>query len=114
MFLKTPTRMRALGLVMVLALMVRNYWQFTMRTAARVAGEKIVHPFTRRPVANLTAEMAMDHFGGLQVVDLQLNDAWVRSPLELADTASQILRYLAVPASVFWTPPRPKTAILRI
>lgn len=114
MFLKTPTRMRALGLVMVLALMVRNYWQFTMRSAAREAGEKIVHPFTRRPVANLTAEMAMDHFGGLHVVRLQLNDTWCRSPPKLSDTATQILRYLAVPPSVFWTPPREKMAVMRL
>ena len=114
MFLKTPTRMRALGLVMILALMVRNYWQFTMRTSARAAGEKILHPFTRRPVTNLTAEMAMDHFGGLHVVRLTHNGVRTRIQLELPDTAHQILRHLAVPPSVFWTPPREKTAVLRL
>ncbi len=59
MFLKTPTRMRALGLVMVLALMVRNVWQYRLRGAARAAEAKIVQPFTKRPVGNLTATMGV-------------------------------------------------------
>ena len=74
MFLKTPTRMRALGLVMVLALMVRNLWQYRMRAAARAADEKIPHPFTKRPVSNLTAEMAMEHFGAMQAVKVRRDD----------------------------------------
>ncbi len=114
MFLKTPTRMRALGLVMVLALMVRNYWQFQMRAAAREANEKILHPFTKRPVSNLTAEMAMDHFAGMQAVRLRREDGWSRMPTSLPATAAQILRYLRVPASVFWTPPRPIIVVLRV
>lgn len=105
MFLKTPTRMRALGLVMIFALMVRNYWQFQMRQAARTAGEKITHPFTKRPVANLTAEMAMEHFGGMLTMRLRRDDgAWVRLPRKVSDTGRQILGYLGVPESVFWIP----------
>lgn len=114
MFLKTPTRMRALGLVMVLALMVRNYWQFRMRAAAREADERIVHPFTKRPVANLTAEMAMDHFAGMQAVLLRRDEGWTRIPRSFSPTAAQILRYLRVPEAVFWTPPRAKCEVLRV
>jgi transposase len=114
MFLKTPTRMRALGLVMVLALMVRNYWQFRMRAAAREAKETIQHPFTKRPVTNLTAEMAMDHFAGLQAVQLRQEDGWARVPRVIPPTAAQILRYLRVPESVYWTPPRPILPVLRV
>jgi len=114
MFLKTPTRMRALGLVMVLALMVRNYWQFTMRASARAAGEAILHPFTRRPVTNLTAEMAMDHFAAVQAIRIHTNNEWVRPAQKLTYTAEQILRHLSIPASVFWTPPREKIGGLRV
>jgi len=114
MFLKTPTRMRALGLVMILALTVRNYWQFTMRRAARAAGEKILHPFTRRPVTNLTAEMAMEHFGGMQVLRLRVDGVWRRAKREVPETGRQILRYLGVPETVFWTPPTDKMRILLV
>jgi transposase len=115
MFLKTPTRMRALGLVMILALMVRNLWQFRMRSAARAAGEKITHPFTKRPVSNLTAEMAMAHFGGMQTLRLRRGDSdWTRVPQAITTIAKQILGYLGVPEAVFWTPPRPKKRTLVI
>ena len=113
MFLKTPTRMRALGLVMILALMVRNYWQFQMRKAARTAGEKITHPFTKRPVANLTAEMAMAHFGGMQTLRLRREKgAWVRMPQRVSAIAHQILGYHGIAEAVFWTPPPGNSQIL--
>ena len=104
----------ALGLVMVLALMVRNLWQFRMRSAARAAGEKIMHPFTKQPVSNLTAEMAMSHFGGMQTLRLRREDVWVRLPQKVSTTARQILGYLGIPEAVFWTPPPPKMKILTI
>ena len=106
--------MRALGLVMVLALMVRNYWQFRMRAEARATNETILHPFTDRPVTNLTAEMAMDHFAGLQSMQLRRDDVWSRVPQPIHATALQILRLLSVPPSIFWTPPRPKSRPLLI
>lgn len=115
MFLKTPTRMRALGLVMIFALMVRNYWQYKMRTAAKQAGEKILHLFTKRPVANLTAEMAMEHFGGMHMLKLRQEDgSWKRLTRDISETGKQILRYLGLSEDIFWTPPSPKIGILRI
>lgn len=115
MFLKTPTRMRALGLVMVLALMVRNYWQFHMRRAARAADEKIIHPFTKRPVTNLTAEMAMEHFGGMLTLRLRHDGGeWKRIPRPVSKTGLQILGYLGVRPEVFWTPALQKIEILLV
>lgn len=115
MFLKTPTRMRALGFVMMLALMVRNYWQYTMRAAAHAAAEKILHPFTKRPVANLTAEMAMEHFGGMQAVQLE-SSGGTRTRLRRTVSAVglQILRYLGISETVYWTPPLEKSEICTI
>jgi hypothetical protein len=113
MFLETPTRMRALGLVMVLALMVRNHWQFQMRREARAAGEKITRPFTKRPVDNLTAEMAMEHFGGMLTRPLRRGEgAWTRMERPLTEIGLPILRYLGVSESVFSTPATGKRRIL--
>ncbi len=115
MFPKTPTPMRALGLVTVLALMVRNVWQYRMRGAAREAGEKIIHPFTPRPAANLTAEMAMEHFGAMHAVRLRRDDGrWKWIPRELKVIGKQILAYLRVPEHVFWTPPSRKIVVRTI
>lgn len=115
MFLKTPTRMRALGLVMVLALMVRNYWQYRMRGTAKAADKKIAHPFTRRPVDNLTAEMAMEHFGGVLAYQVRRDDGkWLRTKLTIPPVAKEVLSYLGVSETVFWTPPTRKLPGLRI
>lgn len=109
LFLKTNTRIRALGFVMVLALMVRNLWQFRMRAAAKAAAEAILHPFTKREVSNLTAEMAMEHFGAMQSVKWLRDDGeWIRLRQKMTVVALQILSYLRVPESVFWVPPKPK------
>lgn len=106
MFLKTNTRIRALGAVMVLALMVRNLWQFRMRTAAKEACETITHPFTKREVKNLTAEMAMEHFGGIQSVQFQQADGrWKRLRQKVSEVGLQILKFLRVSETVFWTAP---------
>ena len=47
-FLKTPCRLRAMGLVLILALMVRNYIQGTLRTELAERDETLPHPFTRK------------------------------------------------------------------
>lgn len=115
MFLKTPTRMRALGLVMVLALMVRNYWQYRMRGAAKAEGKTIDHPFTRRAVNNLTAEMAMEHFGGILAYQIRRDDGnWVRTKVTIPEVAREVLAFLAVPETVFWTPPIRKLHPIRV
>ena len=112
LFLKTTTRIRALGLVMDLALMVRNLWQFRMRAAAKAALDTIRHPFTRREVTNLTAEMAMEHFGAVQSVKWLRDDGnWVRLRQQISLVDLKILAYLRVPETVFWTPPSQKLPV---
>ena len=64
-FLKTPCRIRAMGLVLILALMVRNCIQGTLRTELAERDETLPHPFTRKEEDSLTPEMAFEHFGGL-------------------------------------------------
>lgn len=56
----------------------------------------------------------MEHFGGMQALRLCQNEVWSRIPRDVPATGRQILRYLGVPQSVFWTPPREKMASLRI
>ena len=50
-----------------------------MRTAAKAPVDTIRHPFTRREVTNLTAEMPREHFGAVQSVKwLRDDDKCVR------------------------------------
>ncbi len=106
MFLKTPTRMRAMGLVMVLALMVRNYFQFTLRATLRDRGETLPHPFTKKQVNNLTTEMAFEHFSStLSVRWLQSDRLSTRTPPRLCDPAIKILELLGLSFDLFYTPP---------
>jgi len=73
------------------------------------AAEAILHPFTKREVSNLTAEMAMEHFGAMQSVKWRRDDGeWIRLRQKMTVVALQILAYLRVPESVFWVPPKPK------
>ena len=57
-FLKTPRRIAALGLVFVLALMVRNYIQFTIRARLAETG-KALPDRKGRPTQHLTTETAL-------------------------------------------------------
>ncbi len=60
MFLHTPSRIAALGVVLMLALMVRNYIQFELRRQL-VAQEKTVPSRLRRPTTKPTTETATTH-----------------------------------------------------
>lgn len=95
--------------------MVRHYWQYTMRAEARAAAEMTLHPFTKRPVANLTTEMAMEHFGGMQAVQLESSDG-IRTRLrrQVSSVGLQILRHLRIPETVYWTPPLERSEICTI
>ena len=106
MFLKTPSRIRAMGLVLVLALMVRNDIQFTLRRALREREQTLPHPFTNKEVDNLTTEMAMAWFDDVVVVHAGLRgDELTRQPLRLAEPALRILELLDIPLEVFARPP---------
>jgi transposase len=107
-FLETPTRIRALGLVFVLALMVRNFVQYRLRTAMKQQSKPVAHPLRRtRLVNNLTTEMALVWFDGVMTVALRTGDGpWKRRPTKLADAALEILTLLKVDPRVFTHPPR--------
>lgn len=101
-FLKTPERIRAMGLVLILALMVRNYIQGTLRTELRERDETLPHPFTKKPERSLTPEMAFEHFAALQTVAVRLGGAGVRRlPIRLSDIALRILALLALDATTY-------------
>jgi hypothetical protein len=104
-FLKTPRRIRAMGLVLVLALMVRNYIQGILRTELAERGETLPHPFTRKEETSLTPEMAFEHFGGLMGQVVTLGEHRKRMPVQLSEPAVRILALFDLNAEIF-NPPR--------
>lgn len=115
MFLKTPTRIRAMGLVLVLALMVRNFIQFTLRNQMAARELTLLHPFAKKPETKLTTEMAMAWFMGVQSVQVSIDGGpWRRSAPKLQDTAQQIIDLLGVPETAFSTPPSRQRSVAGI
>lgn len=100
-FLKSPSRIRAMGLVLILALMVRNYIQAKMRAELAERGETLPHPFTKKPEARLTTEMAFEHFGGLLTQVVTLGDHRRRMPIQLTDPARKLLSLFGMSEAIF-------------
>lgn len=105
-FLKTPTRVRAMGLILILALMVRNYIQATLRSELQRRGETLPHPFTKKPEARLTTEMAFEHFGAVHTQLVTLGDQSRRMPVRLSDPAVHLLTLFGMDEAVFSPGPR--------
>ena len=106
-FLDTPSRIRALGFVFMVALMVRNYVQFTLRAAMKERGRGILHPFRKKADDNLTTEMALVWFEGVIATSVrQPGGSWVRQPPKLPEPALEVLELLAISVDVFRVPPR--------
>ena len=107
-FLHTPRRIAALGVVLMLALMVRNYIQFELRR--RLVEEKATVPDRlEKPTTKPTTETAMIPFAAVMSVHLTLDGRQLGrqlSPMPLA--ARTILRMLRVSEEVFKTPPSRK------
>lgn len=104
-FLKTPQRIRAMGLVLILALIVRNYIQWVIRSELKARGDTVPHPFTKKKEANLTPEMAFEHFGALLTQVVTLGDQTRRMPVRLPDPAVKILSLFSLDATIFQPPP---------
>ena len=105
-FLKTPTRIAALGFVFLLALMVRNHIQFTLRRQLKDCGDTILHPFTKQQVQNPTTEIALVHFGGITTLQLPREDGSMqRVPQRLRPEAEKILWLLGFDREIFMKPP---------
>ena len=104
--LNNPRRIRAFGLVLILALMVRNYLQATMRSAASERGLGVKHPFRKKPDLKLTTEMAMEWFGAVWVVFVSLDgETWRRTTPTLRAEAKDVLELLGLREELFARPP---------
>ena len=105
-FLETPTRIRALGFVFMVALMVRNFVQFTLRRQMKRRGRGVLHPFRKKPDDNLTTEMALVWFDGVMTTALRMPGTdWTRRPTKLHQQARDILQLLGIDKEVFSRPP---------
>jgi transposase len=104
-FLKTPQRIRAMGLVLVLALFVRNYIQATLRSELAARGETLAHPFTKKKETHLTPEMAFEHFAGLLAQVVTHGGDSKRLPVRLSSSAAQILALFSLDTDIFVPPP---------
>lgn len=106
MFLNTPTRIRALGFVFMLALMVRNFIQFTLRAAMKERGRGIKHPFRKADDAKLTMEMALVWFAPMVSTFMRRpGGEWRRGPPTFQPEALDILSLLGIGAHIYSTPP---------
>lgn len=75
MFLKSKERIAALGLVFVLALMVRNYLQFTLRAQLAAAGQTVPYYDRKRVTAAPTAEVIWELFSDVVLLTLFMPDS---------------------------------------
>ena len=107
LFLKTSSRIRALGLVFVLALMVRNFLQHRLESRLAARGELIRHPFTKQEVPRLTTEMMFNHFDFIRTTLIQIGEGpEQRSDINLPPEAIHILQILEISTDRFRHPPR--------
>jgi len=100
-FLKTPSRIRAMGFVLMLGLMVRNYMQSVIRDQLAARGETLLHPFTRKKVPYLTTEMAFEHFAATFTQVVNIEDEHHRMPVKLRPMAVKILDLFGLDESIF-------------
>lgn len=102
MFLKTPRRIAALGLVFVLALMVRNYLQFALRQRLFEVEERVPYYGNRPDTAKPTTEVLFDIFAGVMVNQVIEDGEIVERRLaNLSDAARRVLELLDVAVEVF-------------
>jgi transposase len=107
-FLHKPERIMAMGLVFVLALMVRNYVQFELRRRLRESDREL-EILNRRWTSRPTTEAALELFGGVGLVVIRENaydEVVERHVTNLEYPARQVLKFLGLPVSIF-TEPRP-------
>lgn len=107
-FLKLPHRIAALGMVFLLALMVRNWIQARIRAQLATTGETLPN-MNDRPTAAPTTECVFRLFQYVAVVlvrnNLRVLDRKVHGMTDLTDQALKLLEF---DPAIFWTP-RPKS-----
>ena len=90
MFLKLPERIEAMGLVFMLALMVRNYIEWTVRTHLRETGRTVPYYGGHHNTSTPTAEVVWNLFRAVQVNTARLG-SHVRRDLSGLDEAAHLV-----------------------
>lgn len=104
-FLKRPERVAGLGLVFILALMVRNYLQFTIRRQLAVKKATLPYYDRKRETATPTAEVVWALFSDLVLLVLTVPGAGVVHRLQGFDDAKKrVLEMLNVDILALTTP----------
>ncbi len=104
MFLKTPSRIAALGLVFVLALMVRNWLQWEVRRRLADEGQTLPN-MNKQPTAKPTTENIFHYFNNVTVVLVQRGGKTVERHISgLNDAACRALEILGFDQTIFTTP----------
>lgn len=102
-FLKTPSRVAALGLVLILALMVRNYIEWAVRTALANAEEALPN-LNGQPTRKPSTENIFYFFRDVRIVRVGLGGDVRHRELEgLRPEARRVLELLGWPAAIFTT-----------
>jgi transposase len=106
MFLNTPSRIAALGMVFVLALMVRNYIEFMVRDRLAALPEQFTLPnMDARPTRQPSTENVFWLFRRVGVVMVRRDGRLLERRLSgLDEHCRMALRLLDVPIPVFTTP----------
>lgn len=104
LFLKLPHRIAALGHVFLLALMVRNWIEGTIRARLAERGEKLPD-MNDRPTSRPSAEAAMRLFALVQGVQVSVGDQIVKRQVHrLTPVAERVLELLDMEPAIYWTP----------
>lgn len=102
-FLKTPSRVAALGLVLILALMVRNYLEWAVRTALAKTEETLPN-LNGQPTKKPSTENVFYYFRDVRVVRVGLADDIKHRELEgLRPEARRVLELLGWSVAIFTT-----------
>lgn len=100
-FLKTPSRVAALGLVLILALMVRNYLEWAVRTALAKTDETLPN-LNGQPTRKPSTENVFYYFRDVRIVRLGLADDIRHRELEgLRPEARRVLELMGWSAAIF-------------
>lgn len=106
MFLKTPHRIAALCLVFILALMVRNYIQWMLRSKLAEHGD-VLPNMNDQPTQRPTTESAFRLFTNVSVILVTVGDTVVRRILHgTTEHTRKVLEMLEMPADLLTRPRR--------
>lgn len=104
-FLKKPSRIAALGLVFILALMVRNYLQFELRRQLQATNQTIGGRKKNTRTKQPTTETALIHFMGVSCIRISSGDHIVQRKADvLTEDAKVVLELLRIPPDIFTRP----------